>query len=138
MNWIQNLDYSLTFNLTARERIQQEIEEWFLTEPLLFSVYCILAQKRKLTRMRPSRRFGFDQMSSRCDFTTRYFRVITTFFKYGIQEIDVIMFDVKVQGNVMTLDIAKKNIKEFKVKGRGGAKLSIATLFLYQIKLHQL
>ena len=26
--------------MTARERIQQEAEQWFLTEPVLFAVYC--------------------------------------------------------------------------------------------------
>ena len=98
----------------------------------------ILAQKRCLTRMRPSRRFGFEQMGSRYDFVTRllividtsgsvgseelgrYFRIITTFFKYGVQEIDVLMFDCTVQGKPIKLDEAKKNKQEFKVKGRGG------------------
>ena len=98
----------------------------------------ILSQKRRLTRMRPSRRFGFDQMGSHYDFTTRllvaidasgsvgseelgrYFRIITTFFKYGIQEIDVLMFDDEVQGEPITFTEAKKNKQEFKVAGRGG------------------
>ena len=98
----------------------------------------ILSQKRCLTRMRPSRRVGFEQMGSRYDFVTRlliaidtsgsvgseelsrYFRVITTFFKYGLQEIDVLMFDCTVQGKPIKLDEAKKNKQEFKVKGRGG------------------
>ena len=98
----------------------------------------ILSQKRRLTRMRPSRRFGFEQMGSRYDFVTRlliaidtsgsvgseelgrYFRIITTFFKYGVQEIDVLMFDCTVQGKPIKLDEAKKNKQEFKVKGRGG------------------
>lgn len=98
----------------------------------------ILSQKRCLTRMRPSRRFGFEQMGSRYDFVTRlliaidtsgsvgseelgrYFRVITTFFKYGVQEIDVLMFDCTVQGKPIKLDEAKKNKQEFEVKGRGG------------------
>ena len=98
----------------------------------------ILSQKRCLTRMRPSRRFGFEQMGSRYDFVTRlliaidtsgsvgseelsrYFRVITTFFKYGLQEIDVLMFDCTVQGKPIKLDEAKKNKQEFEVKGRGG------------------
>ena len=98
----------------------------------------ILSQKRRLTRMRPSRRFGFDQMGSHYDFTTRlliaidtsgsvgseelgrYFRIITTFFKYGIQEIDVLMFDHEVQGEPITFSEAKKNKQEFIVKGRGG------------------
>ena len=98
----------------------------------------ILSQKRRLTRMRPSRRFGFEQMGSSYDFTTRllialdtsgsvgsedlgrYLNVITSFFKYGIQQIDVLMFDTKVQGKPLALTDAKKNIKELKVCGRGG------------------
>ena len=98
----------------------------------------ILSQKRRLTRMRPSRRFGFEQMGSHYDFTThllvaidtsgsvgseelgRYFRIITSFFKYGIQEIDVLMFDWDVQGEPIKLGEAKKNKQEFKVQGRGG------------------
>lgn len=98
----------------------------------------ILSQKRRLTRMRPSRRFGFEQMGSRYDFVTRlliaidtsgsvgseelgrYFRIITTFFKYGVQEIDVLMFDCTVQGKPIKLDEAKKNKQELEVKGRGG------------------
>lgn len=98
----------------------------------------ILSQKRRQTRMRPSRRFGFEQMGSHYDFTTRlliaidtsasvgseelgrYFRIITTFFKYGIQEIDVLMFDHEVQGEPITFTEAKKSKQEFKVRGRGG------------------
>ena len=103
----------------------------------------ILSQKRRLTRMRPSRRFGFEQMGSHYDFTTRlliaidtsgsvgseelgrYFRIITTFFKYGIQEIDVLMFDHEVQGEPITFTEAKKNIQEFKVRGRGGTSFQV-------------
>ena len=103
----------------------------------------ILSQKRRLTRMRPSRRFGFEQMGSHYDFTTRlliaidtsgsvgseelgrYFRIITTFFKYGIQEIDVLMFDHEVQGEPITFTEAKKNIQKFKVRGRGGTSFQV-------------
>ena len=103
----------------------------------------ILSQKRCLTRMRPSRRFGFEQMGSRYDFVTRlliaidtsgsvgseelgrYFRIITTFFKYRVQEIDVLMFDFAVQGKPIKLDEAKKNKQEFKVKGRGGTNFQV-------------
>ena len=98
----------------------------------------IISQKRRLTRMRPSRRFGFEQMGSRYDFTThlliaidtsgsvgsedlgRYLNVITSFFKYGVQQIDIIMFDTRVCGKPLTLTDAKKSIKELNVKGRGG------------------
>ena len=108
----------------------------------------ILSQKRRLTRMRPSRRFGFEQMGSRYDFTThllvavdtsfsvgseelgRYFRIITTFFKYGIQEIDVLMFDADVQGKPFTLKEAKKNLQEFKVQGRGGTNFQAPVDYL--------
>ena len=101
----------------------------------------ILSQKRRLTRMRPSRRFGFEQMGSRYDFTThlliaidtsgsvgsedlgRYLNVITSFFKYGVQQIDIIMFDTRVYGKPLTLTDAKKSIKELNVKGRGGTNL---------------
>ena len=103
----------------------------------------ILSQKRCLTRMRPSRRFGFEQMGRRYDFVTRlliaidtsgsvgseelgrYFRIITTFFKYRVQEIDVLMFDFAVQGKPIKLDEAKKNKQEFKVKGRGGTNFQV-------------
>ena len=88
--------------------------------------------------MRPSRRFGFEQMGSRYDFAThlliaidtsgsvgsedlgRYLNVITSFFKYGVQQIDIIMFDTKVCGKALELTDAKKNLKELNVKGRGG------------------
>ena len=94
----------------------------------------ILSEKRKLTRMRPNRRFGFDAMGSRYDFTTRmiigvdcsgsisskdlknFYSTINRFFKYGIKQIDVVQFDTKL-GEVQTLLKASENIK---VKGRGG------------------
>ena len=94
----------------------------------------ILSEKRKLTRMRPNRRFGFDAMGSRYDFTTRmiigvdcsasiskddlrnFYSTINRFFKYGIKQIDVVQFDVKL-GEVQTLLNASENIK---VTGRGG------------------
>lgn len=103
----------------------------------------ILSQKRHLTRMRPSRRFGFEQMGSRYEFVTRLlvaidtsgsvsseelgrcFRIITTFFKYGIQEIDVLMFDAMVQGKLMRLTEAKKNKQTFEVKGRCGTDFQV-------------
>ena len=98
----------------------------------------ILSQRRRLTRMRPSRRFIFEQIGSRYEFITRlliaidtsgsvgseelgrYFRIITTFFKYGVQVIDVLMFDHALQGKPLKLDEAKKNNTQFEVKGRGG------------------
>ena len=98
----------------------------------------ILSQKRRLTRMRPSRRFGFEQMGSHYEFTTRlliaidtsgsvgseelgrYLRIISTFFKYGIEEVDVLMFDEVVQGNPMTIKNTRKHLDSMLIKGRGG------------------
>jgi predicted metal-dependent peptidase len=94
----------------------------------------ILSEKRKLTRMRPNRRSGFDTMGSRYDFTTRmiigvdcsgsiskddlqnFYSTINRFFQYGIQQIDVVQFDTGL-GEVQTLLKASENIK---VTGRGG------------------
>jgi hypothetical protein len=94
----------------------------------------ILSEKRKLTRMRPNRRFGFDAMGSRYDFTTRmiigvdcsgsisskdlknFYSTINRFFKYGIKQIDVVQFDTQL-GEVQTLLKASENVK---VTGRGG------------------
>ena len=94
----------------------------------------ILSEKRKLTRMRPNRRSGFDAMGSRYDFTTRmiigvdcsgsisnddlshFYSTINRFFQYGIQQIDVVQFDTQL-GEVQTLLKASENIK---VTGRGG------------------
>ena len=94
----------------------------------------ILSEKRRLTRMRPNRRSGFDAMGSRYDFTTRmiigvdcsasiskgdlknFYSTINRFFQYGIKEIDVVQFDTEL-GEVQTLLKASENIK---VTGRGG------------------
>lgn len=94
----------------------------------------ILSEKRKLTRMRPNRRSGFDAMGSRYDFTTRmiigvdcsgsitkhdlcnFYSTINRFFQYGIKQIDVVQFDTEL-GQVQTLLKASESIK---VTGRGG------------------
>lgn len=107
----------------------------------------ILSQKRHLTRMRPSRRFGFEQMGSRYEFKTRllvavdtsgsvgseelgrYLRIINTFFKYGIEEIDVLMFDNVIQSEPITLKKARKP-KEFLMKGRGGTNFQAPVDFV--------
>lgn len=94
----------------------------------------IISQKRRLTRMRPNRRSGFEAMGSRYDFCTRmivgvdvsasisdndlqnFYSTINNFFKYGISQIDVVQFDT-VLGEVNTIEKASTKVK---VKGRGG------------------
>lgn len=96
----------------------------------------VLGSSRKLTRMLPSRRYGFEYMGSKRDFTTdllvaidvsgsvtnegisQALSIINRFFKYGVENIDVIQFDYGLQGEKMTLKKALKD--KFKVQGRGG------------------
>lgn len=95
----------------------------------------VLAVDRRLTRMKPSRRYGFGQMGSRYDFTTKLlfavdvsgsmthrelqlgFSVANRFFQYGIREIDVIWFDTQIHGSPITFRKARHSLE---VTGRGG------------------
>jgi predicted metal-dependent peptidase len=95
----------------------------------------VLSRQRRLTRMKPSRRYGFLYMGSRYDFTTRLlvavdvsgsmtdddirlgFSLVNRFFKYGIDRIDAIAFDTQVHGEALTLKRARREIT---VTGRGG------------------
>lgn len=101
----------------------------------------IISTKRCLTRMRPSRRYGFQQMGSKFDFTTGlliavdtsgsissdmleyFFGVINRFFKYGIKTIDVIQFDWELHGDAVTLE---KAVAKMDVSGRGGTSFQPA------------
>ena len=94
----------------------------------------ILSTERKLTRMRPNRRTGFENMGSIRRFDTKllvavdvsgsisssdlayFFGVINSAFRYGFTAVDVIQFDAGVQV-VQTL---KKIIRDVTVLGRGG------------------
>lgn len=96
----------------------------------------VLSSSRKLTRMLPSRRYGFEYMGSKRDFTTELLvaidvsgsvtnegisqalSIINRFFKYGVENIDVIQFDYGLQGEKMTMKKALKD--KFKVQGGGG------------------
>ena len=94
----------------------------------------ILSSERKLTRMRPNRRTGFENMGSIRRFSTKvlvavdvsgsisssdlayFYGVINSAFRYGFSAVDVIQFDAGVQV-VQTL---KKAIRDVTVLGRGG------------------
>lgn len=96
----------------------------------------VLSVNRILTRMKPSRRYGFLYMGSRRNFTTRLlfavdvsgsistqdlirgFSVINQFFEYGVMSVDVIQFDTEIRTEqAMTLKRARRNVEAF---GRGG------------------
>ena len=94
----------------------------------------VLSQERHLTRMKPSRRTGFDNMGSVRQFTSRllialdvsgsisseaisyFLGVVNSAFKYGITEIEVIQFETVVTAS-QTLHHALKGTIAV---GRGG------------------
>ena len=95
----------------------------------------VLSSTSRRTRNKPNRRYGFEYMGSRYDFTTAilvavdvsgavpseklqdFFFIINRFFKYGIEKLDVIQFDAEVKPEILTL---KKEKKKVQVTGRGG------------------
>lgn len=99
----------------------------------------ILSSKRCLTRMKPNRRSGFDNMGSIRQFSTNllvavdvsgsitnevlahFFTVIGRVFKYGIEHIDVVQFDCSL-GEVYPLEKAQKQVN---ICGRGGTDFQI-------------
>ncbi|WP_074208055.1 VWA-like domain-containing protein [Fibrobacter sp. UWB11] len=101
----------------------------------------IISSKRRLTRMRPNRRFGFDAMGSRYELSTNlliavdvsgsvtdkslsfFFSVINRLFKYGVEKLDVLQFDAKIQGEPEPLKNARKTVK---IMGRGGTNFQPA------------
>ena len=94
----------------------------------------ILSSKKKLTRMKPNRRTGFQNMGSVRQFDTKlliaidvsgsvttqslryFYGVVNSAFRYGFESVDVIQFDFGVR-SVHTL---KKVIREQMIIGRGG------------------
>lgn len=107
----------------------------------------LIASTRQLTRMRPSRRYGFENMGSRHKFSTRllvavdvsgsvpsdsikqFFGLINRFFKYGIEKIDVIQFDSEIKGDILDM---KRAVKEVKIVGRSGTNYQPVMDFLCQ------
>ena len=104
----------------------------------------VLSSKRRLTRMIPSRRYGFQYMGSKREFATRLLvavdvsgsvedrqvaqalSIINRFFKYGVENIDVIQFDAGLQGDVLPMKKAQKSIR---ISGRGGTDFQEAIDF---------
>lgn len=94
----------------------------------------IISSKRKLTRMKPNRRTGFQNMGSVRRFDTKllvavdvsgsistsnlqyFYGVINSAFRYGFESIDVIQFDCGVR----VVQNLSKVVKEVPIIGRGG------------------
>ena len=105
----------------------------------------ILASRRELTRLKPSRRYGFDYMGSRHALRTRLlvavdvsgsindvelqhaYSVINRLFQYGMESIDTLQFDTELKGPVNTF--SKKRFK-VEIKGRGGTDFRPVLAFI--------
>ncbi len=101
---------------------------------------CIISQRRKLTRMKPNRRYGFEFMGSQFEPKTHllvavdvsgsietedlqnFFSIINRFFSYGVEAINVIAFDTEIKQE-FELRKAAKNIQ---ITGRGGTDFQCA------------
>lgn len=94
----------------------------------------VISQRRKLTRMKPNRRYGFDYMGSQFEPKTHllvavdvsgsietedlkhFFSIINRFFSYGVEFIQVIAFDAQIKQEIEL----KKACTNFEIVGRGG------------------
>ena len=94
----------------------------------------IISQRRKLTRMKPNRRWEFDYMGSKFEPKTHllvavdvsgsissedlqhFFSIINRFFSYGVESVQVIAFDAEIKQEFEL----KKATKQIKITGRGG------------------
>ena len=101
----------------------------------------VISSRRRLTRMRPNRRSGFDAMGSRYELSTNlliavdvsgsvtdrslqfFFSVINRLFKYGVEKLDVLQFDAQIQGEIQPLKKARRTVK---IMGRGGTSFQPA------------
>ena len=101
----------------------------------------VISSRRRLTRMRPNRRSGFNAMGSRYELSTNlliavdvsgsvtdrslqfFFSVINRLFKYGVEKLDVLQFDAQIQSEIESLKKARKTVK---IMGRGGTSFQPA------------
>lgn len=107
----------------------------------------MLTSDRSLTRMRPNRRRGFEQMGSRYKFSTnllcavdvsgsmsketlgKILSVLNKAFRYGIKQLDVIQFDTQIIGNRIQM---KHAITELEIHGRGGTDFQNVIEYTYK------
>jgi predicted metal-dependent peptidase len=101
---------------------------------------CIISQRRKLTRMKPNRRYGFEFMGSQFEPKTHllvavdvsgsieskdlqnFFSIINRFFSYGVEAVQVLAFDTEIKQEFEL----KKAAKSVKIVGRGGTDFQCA------------
>ena len=104
------------------------------------------------TRMRPSRRFGYEAMGSKRKNTTSLLVAVDTsgsvsdeelalalgfiqgFFKYAVKKLDIVMFDTQIYPE--SLMSIEKRPKTWKVHGRGGTDFNDVFNFAQDTKSH--
>ena len=97
----------------------------------------IISTKKRLTRMKPNRRYGFDQMGSRREYDTRlliavdvsgsissenlsyFYGIVNSAFRH-VASVDVIQFDCGVR----VVQNLRKAIRDVLVIGRGGTSFN--------------
>ena len=100
----------------------------------------IISQRRKLTRMKPNRRYGFQFMGSQFEPKTHllvavdvsgsigsddlihFFSIINRFFTYGVEAVQVLAFDTEIKQEFEL----KKATRNIKIVGRGGTDFQCA------------
>lgn len=109
----------------------------------------IISTNRRLTRMRPSRRYGWTQMGVLHPYVSRlliavdtsgsiigedlkrFFGVVNSFFTYGIPHIDVIQFDCALHFPLLSLDKVTRRIE---LRGGGGTNFQPAVNYFTEHK----
>lgn len=112
----------------------------------------IVSSELEYTRMKPNRRLGFKAMGYKHEMAARlliavdvsgsvsnesigrFFRIITRFFKYGVEAVNVIQFDCVVKKEEIPLNKATKNYTTFKRLGDGGTDFQIVLDYYYAHK----
>ena len=130
-----NISWNFKETITASTRIPMDYRR--ILSQFRASIY---SQRRKLTRMKPNRRYGFEFMGSKFEPKTHllvavdvsgsissedlknFFSIINRFFSYGVEAIHVIAFDTEIK---QELEL-KKATREIQIIGRGGTDFQCA------------
>ena len=110
----------------------------------------VISSSRSLTRMKPNRRFGYQAMGSKRNFTTKILVAVDTsgsisdeelslaldfinkFFKYGITQIDTIQFDTEIKNG--SLHKLSNKMNKYEIHGRGGTDFNCVFKYVQEEK----
>lgn len=101
--------------------------------------HSVISSNKKLTRMRPNRRYGYEQMGRIPEYSSnilivcdasgsmtneilnKFLGFCNGFFRFGVKTIDIVTFDTVVYDNSLTT--LKRKTYEFECHGRGGTDI---------------